>query len=148
MWVYTASELQNALGKSSGTIDGLRFLVEEQPANQPLPDYAIGMKNGSFGSSSPGNTGYTVVKNPSPESFVTGENKVFQPFDTSFVWTGGDIDIIFAWDQCPSNYNASGISPIAGTMWYSWSDATGSYTINSDNPTSTRGWRPVVELYG
>lgn len=149
MWVYTASELQAAFGKNSADISGLRFFVNTQPLYQPIPDYAIGMKNGTFGSTTPGSTGYTIVKTPSGENFTSNTTKEFDPLDAPFEWTGGDIAIIFAWGQCPTTYSASGTSPIgAGTMWYQWTDSSGTYTINSDNPTSTRLWRPVVQLYG
>ncbi len=149
MWVYTASEMQAAFGKSSATISGLRFFVNQQPLYQPLPNYAIGMKNGSFSGGSPGHTGYTVVKNPSNESFTTNQNKVFDPFNTSFEWTGGDLAIIFAWGQSPTSWNASGQSGLgAGTMYYTWTDAAGTYVINTDNPNQTLQNRPVVQLYG
>jgi hypothetical protein len=148
MWVYTASEMQAAFGKSSATISGLRFFVNGQPQYQPLPDYAIGMKNGTF-TGSPGGAGYTVVKNPSNERFTTNQNKVFDPLDTTFNWTGGDLAIIFAWGQCPVTYSATGQSGIgSGTMYYSWTDGAGAYVINVTTPTSTRSWRPVVQLYG
>lgn len=148
-WVYTASELQTAFGKNSATISGLRFFVDSQPNNQPLPDYAIGMKNGSFGGANPGNTEYTVVKDPASESFTTGQTKTFEPFDTSFNWTGNDLAIIVAWGQCPSTYNASGQSATgSGTMWYSRTDGAGAYTINADQTGLSESYRPVVQLYG
>ena len=146
MWVYTSAEMQSALGTTSATISGLRFNVTQQPLYQPLPNYAIGMKNGSFGGGTPGNTGYTIVKSASSESFTTGTTKTFS-LTTSFNWTGDDLAIIFAWGQCPTNWNSSGTSPIgSGTLWYSLSDSAGTYTINVDNPTSTRTYRPVVQL--
>jgi alpha-tubulin suppressor-like RCC1 family protein len=146
MWVYTSAELQSALGTTSATISGLRFDVTQQPLYQPLPNYAIGMKNGSFGGGTPGHTGYTIVKSASSESFTTGTTKTFS-LTTSFNWTGDDLAIIFAWGQCPTNWNSSGTSPIgSGTLWFSLSDSAGTYTINVDNPTSTRTYRPVVQL--
>jgi hypothetical protein len=150
MWVYTSAELQAAFGKSSTTISGLRFFVNQQPLNQPLPNYAIGMKNGSFGTASPGGTEYTVVKSPSSESFVTNTTKTFEPFNTSFNWTGGDLAIIFAWGQNPVDWNASGTSGVnsSGTMWFTRTDASGTYVINQTTPTSTVSYRPVVQLYG
>ena len=149
MWVYSASELQAAFGKNSADISGLRFFVNTQPLYQPIPNYAIGMKNGSFGSTSPGGTGYTIVKNPSDENFTSSTTKEFDPFDTTFTWNGNDLAIIFAWGQVQPTWNSSGNSPIgAGTMWFQWTDAAGTYVINSTTPTSTRAWRPVVQLYG
>lgn len=146
MWVYSAAELQSATGKTSGTIKGLRFYVIGQPAYQPLPEYAIGMKNGSFGTSAPGNTGYTVVKSPSSESFTTSTTKEFVL--TDFSWTGQDLAIIFAWGQCPTGYSASGIVGTgAGSMWYTWQDGPGSYVINTDDPINLMTYRPVVQLY-
>jgi hypothetical protein len=149
MWVYTSAELQSAFGRSSASISGLRFFVTQQPLYQPFPNYAIGMKNGSFGSSSPGNTGYTIVKSSSSESFTTNATKTFDPLTTPFNWTGGDLAIIFAWGQSPTNYDQSGQSGVgSGTMWYALSDASGAYVINTDNPTTTISYRPVVQLYG
>jgi len=149
MWVYTAAEMQAAFGKSSATITGLRFSVVGQPQYQPLPNYAIGMKNGTFGSGSPGGTGYTVVKNEASESFTTGTTKTFSPLSNSFAWTGGDLAIIVAWGQSPVSYSGTGISPIgSGTMWYAWTDDSGTYTINSTTPTATVSYRPVIQLYG
>lgn len=149
MWTYSAAELQAAFGKAAATITALRFSVTQQPANQPLPAYAVGMKNGNFGASSPGNTGYTVVKAAGNESFTTGSVKSFDPLTTPFAWTGGDLAIIVAWGQCPTGYSASGQTPTgSGTLWYSWVDDAGTYVINTDNPVSSVSYRPVVQLYG
>ena len=148
MWVYKQAELQDAIGSTSAKIYGLRFFVTQQPLYQPLPNYAIGMKNVAVGTGNPGHTGYTVVKNPSSETFTTGSTKSFDLFDQSFDWDGGDLAIMFAWGQVQDTYHASGLSPTgAGTMWYSWDDDPGTYTINTDDPISTRSYRPVVQLY-
>jgi hypothetical protein len=146
MWVYSAAEMQAAMGSSSGSISGLRFFINQQPLYQPLPAYAIGMKNGSFGSSSPGNTGYTIVKPQGDESFTVNTNKEFT-FSSNFSWSGGDLAVIFAWGQVQPTWNASGQSAIgSGTMWYVWTDSAGTYVINTDNPTATRSWRPVLQF--
>lgn len=145
MWVYSAGEIQAASGAGQGTISGLRFFVNQKPLYD-IPDYAIGMKNGSFGTSSPGGTGYTIVRSPALETFTTGANKEFI-FNQNFVWTGGDLAIIVAWGQVQPTWNSSGQSPIgSGTMWYNWTDSAGSYVINNVTPTATRAWRPVVQL--
>lgn len=147
MWVYTAAELQAAFGQVSTTIRGLRLSVVQQPTYQPYPNYAIGMKNGTF-VGNPGSTGYTVVKSQSSESFTTGTIKTFT-FDTPFAWTGGDLAIVAAWGQSPTNYSASGIQPMgAGTSYYSWTDSAGVYVINTDSANSTVTQRPVVQLFG
>ena len=149
MWVYSSAEMQAAFGKTSATISGLRFFVNQQPTHQPFPDYAIGMKNGSFGTSTPGNTGYTIVKSPAPESFTTNQTKTFLPLTTPFTWTGGDLAIVFAWGQSPTNWSSSGQSGVgAGTSWVDLTDSAGSYVINTSNPISTRSTRPVIQLYG
>lgn len=144
-FVYTAAELQAALGVTSGTISDLRFYVTNQPAYQPLPNYAIGVKNGTF-SGNPGNTGYTIIKSASSESFTTNTYKEFT-LATPFQWTGGDLAFTFAWGQVSPSYNASGTARIgSGTMYYSWSDGSGTYVINGDNPTGSQSYRPVLEL--
>lgn len=149
MWVYSSAEMVAAFGKSSASITGLRFNVTQQPLYQPLPSYAIGMKNGSFGGSSPGHTGYTVVKTAGSESFTTSTVKTFNSLNTTFNWTGGDLAIIFAWGQSPTNWSATGQSPIgSGTMWRTWTDSAGTYTINTNNPTTTVSYRPVIQLFG
>lgn len=146
--VYTSAELQTAFGKSSATISGLRFNVTQQPFYQPLPSYAIGMKEGSF-FGNPGFTGFTVVKSPSSESFTSGTVKTFDPFGTNFNWNGGDLAVVVAWGQCPVNYNQSGTMPIgSGTSYYSWTDSSGAWTINANSFNSTLSYRPVIQLYG
>ena len=147
--VYTAGELTAAFGKSSASLSGMRFYVYNQPLNQPLPDYAIGIKEGTFSTTAnPGNTGYTVVKNQAAESFTSGTIKEFQ-FDQTFNWSGNDIAIVCAWGQCPIGYNTSGIHPIgAGNTYYTHTDAAGTYVINTDSILSTSTGRPVIQLYG
>ena len=147
MFSYTSSELRGALNnRTSGQIMGLRFYVVSQPTYQPLPNYAIGMKNGSF-SGNPGNTGYTIVKPAASESFSTGTTKTFL-FTNPFVWTGGDLAFAFAWGQCPTNYHSSGQTYITnGTLYYTWTDSSGTYVINTDSAGSTSSnARPVLQL--
>ena len=147
--VYTAGELTAAFGKSSASLSGMRFYVVTQPLNQPLPDYAIGIKEGTFSTTAnPGNTGYTVVKNQASESFTSGTTKEFQ-FDQTFNWSGNDIAIVCAWGQCPVGYNASGVHPTgAGNTYYQHSDAAGAFRINIDAHNSASTGRPVIQLYG
>ena len=151
--VYLDTELQAAFGKSSATISGMRFDVVEQPLYQPLPDYAIGMKENAAGNwttaTDPGDTGYTIVKSQASESFTTGSKKEFT-FTTNFNWTGGDLAIVCAWGQCPTNYNASGKMPYgAGNVQYRHADQSGTYVINTDTMGSTLvNVRPVIQLYG
>lgn len=145
-WVYTSAELTAISKLSSGTISGIRFSVTQQPTNQPLPNYAIGLKNGTFGTNDPGNTGYTVVKSASSESFTTGTVKTFTT--TDFAWTGNDIAIVFAWGQCPTNYSSTGTSPIgSGNAWYSGVDTAGTYVINTNSATTAISYRPVLQFY-
>lgn len=150
-WVYTASEVRAAFnGKTSTIISRMRFEVIGEPANQPLPNYAIGMKQGSFSTASnPGNIGYTIVKNQASESFTTGTIKTFQ-FDTSFNWANEDLVIAVAWGQCPTTYNQSGVSATGGggSLYFSRADSAGAYTINQDAGGQLQSYRPVVQLYG
>jgi hypothetical protein len=151
MWVYSAAELTTAFGKNTAVISNMRFLVNQQPLYQPLPSYAIGLKNGSFSiTTSPGHTGYTIVKPASSESFTSNQVKTFDEFPTSFEWTGGDLAIAVAWGQCPTTYNQSGTNGITntGTLWWARSDSSGAYTINTDNISgSTTSTRPSIQFY-
>jgi len=152
-FVYTSAELAAAFGKNTASISGLRFLVATQPTNQPYPNYAIGMKLVSTGiTTNPTNTGYTIVKSASSESFTTNTTKQFFPFSSTFNWTSGNnLAIIVAWGQSPTNYSSTGRMSFnsSGSIFYSRSDSTGSFVINTDTPTLTlTSSRPVVQLYG
>lgn len=148
--VYTAAEIQAATGKTSGDISGLRLFVGSSPLYQPLPSYAIGIKEGSLTSTTtnPGQTGYTVVKNPSSESFSANSTKEFT-FDTPFTWNGGDLAIIWAFGQSPTNWNASGTVTIGlGTFFATRSDNIGAYEINTQILiNATVNTRPVIQLF-
>ena len=148
--VYTAAEIQAATGKTSGDISGLRLFVQSSPLYQPLPNYAIGIKEGSFTSATtnPGNTGYTVVKNPSSESFSAGSTKEFT-FNTPFTWNGGDLAIVWAWGQSPTGYSQSGTVTVgSGTFFGRRSDAAGTYVINLDSTNASQAdHRPVIQLF-
>lgn len=148
-WVYTASEVSAAFGgATTANISRMRFDVTEEPLYQPLPDYAIGMKQGSFSvSTNPGNTGYTIVKNQNDENFPVG-TKTFL-FDTPFNWTGQDLVIAIAYGQVQPTWNSSGQSAIgSGTSYWDRSDSAGTYVINTDSANSSNNFRPVVQLYG
>lgn len=152
-FTYTSAELSAAFGKSSATITGLRFYVVGNPIYQPLGSYAIGMKLVSTDAvTNPGGTGYTIVKSASSESFTSGTNKVFDPLTTSFTWTSGNnLAITFAWAQSPTNWSSSGTcyTNNVGSIFYTWTDSAGVYTINSDSTFSSVGAsRPVMQLYG
>jgi hypothetical protein len=112
-----------------------------------LPDYAVGIKNGTF-SGDPGYTGYTIVFGPSAENFYANSEKFIGFGSNTFVWTGGDLAFAFAWGQCPEDYDESGVTPIgSGTMYFDQSDSSGAYTINSDSTGDYMNYRPVIELY-
>jgi hypothetical protein len=146
-FAYTAAEIQAATGGTSGTINTLRFYVTQQPLYQPLPNYAIGIKKGTFGTSNPGATGYSIISGPSSQSFFTNSYKYIN-FNQDIVWNGEDLAFAFAWGQCPTNWNGSGTSRTgSGVMYYSRSDSSGSYVINNGASGSSLALRPVLELY-
>jgi hypothetical protein len=147
-FVYTAAEIQAATAGTSGTISRLRFYVTQEPLYQPLPNYAIGIKSGTF-SGNPGASGYTVVYSPSSQSFSINAYSYFNFTSGQTInWTGTDLAFAFAWGQSPTNWNGSGKTRIgSGTMYYSRSDSSGQYTINSNSSGSTASYRPVLELY-
>jgi len=153
-WVVTSSELSINLGLSSASIRGLRWYITGSPLYQPLPSYAIGMKNLSSGfgvSNNPGNTGYTIVKSASNESFTASSYKEFYWTSTPFNWTGGDLAIVVAWGQCPTNWNGSGQNVIAntsGSLFFAVTDSAGAFTINTDSfPNTATSNRPSTQFY-
>jgi len=144
---YSSEEIALATGKTEATIVGLRFDVTEEPLNQPLPDYAIGMKRVSGGASADNSGGgFTVVKASANESFTTGTTKEFI-FDTPIVWVAGyNIAVSWAWGQVQPDYDASGRLPIGnGSSNYALSDSAGAYTVN-DPADTTGSYRPVIQF--
>lgn len=142
---YTQAEMLAAVGTSTATIIGVAFDIVEQPAYQPLPDYAVGMKNGVFYGGPPGDTGNTVVKNPSSQSFTTGAEKQIL-FDTPFNWTGNDLGLLFAWGQSPTSFSLTGLTYYgSGSSYNDQSDVGGTFVINS-SAYVYGGQRPVVRL--
>lgn len=144
-WGYSASELSAAFGKTSATISKMRVYVTNSPTVQPIPSYAIGMKvaNGNISS------GFTIVKTASSESFTGATYKEFV-FTTPFNWNNTDIVIIVAWGH-QGGYAQTGTHPIgSGNMYYTRTDNTGQYVINTDTNLSNilTSYRPVVQLYG
>ena len=154
-FTVTQAELQalsNIGSATSATFEGIRLFVQTQPAQDrmPLPSYAIGMKNlaaSSTATTDPGDTGYTIVKSASNESFVNG-TKTFN-FTTNFSWTGGALGIAFAWGQCPVSYSASGQMYVdtGGYVFYARTDGAGTYVINSDATGLSTSARPVLDFY-
>lgn len=151
LFSYDWEEIQAATGKLESDIHGLRFSVNQEPASgyQPLPSYAVGMKEGSVGfNNDPGHTGYTVVSSQQSQSFTSGQWKEIM-FDAPFSWGGDDLAFAFAWGQCPAGYDASGqMQAGAGTLYHSRSDNAGAFVINTDDTTrTTADKRPVMQLY-
>jgi hypothetical protein len=149
---YSAAEVSAAFGgMTSGTISKMRFSVTGQPTYQPLPSYAIGMKN-TTNSPTTNNSGsaggtFTTVKSQASESFTTGAVKTFD-FTTPFAWNGQNLAISWAWGQCPTGYSSTGENPIgAGTSYHAYSDETGTYLVTESAGTSA-SYRPVIQLYG
>ena len=134
---YTAAEVQQlSTTGPTFTITGMRFWVESEPIYQPLPDYAIGLKN-TTGSTADDNSGalngtFTVVKNQSSETFTAGTFKEII-FDTPFVYTGGNLAVAWAWGQVQPDYEDGGLMPMAfdgvGTIYASESDDPGTYLV-------------------
>jgi hypothetical protein len=151
---YSEAELVAAFGTDglgNIQINKLRFSVTQQPANQPLPDYAIGMKlttNGITTNNSGLSGGtFTLVKNPTSETFATGGVKEFV-LDTPFTWVpGNNLVISWAWGQCPVTWSSSGTMPIdtGGVSYANVSDSVGAYTV-FDSAGGNRSYRPVVQL--
>lgn len=147
-FAYSQAEMQAILGTSNVTLYGLRFFVTGVPTYQPYPSYAVGMKNGTFTSTSqPGGGGYTIVSDPQSQGFTSGYKEIL--FPTPFVWlaTGG-LSITVAWGQCPTNYSSSGTTRIGlGNIYFERTDGTGAYTVNgiTGNQVATN-IRPVVEF--
>lgn len=152
MWTISSSEIVTRTGKTSGTISRLRFYVSTSaPLYQPLPSYAIGMKLVTTDiNTSPGNTGYTIVKSASSESFTANTYKEFI-FTSSFSWNSSfNLAIQVAWGQCPTTYNNSGQNyyTSTGTLFGTRTDSAGTYSINGADGMSSQGnIRPIVELY-
>jgi hypothetical protein len=149
MFSYSVEEMQALLGTSNVTIYGLRYFVNSAPTNQPYPNYAVGMKNGSLGiSTNPGSGGYNIVSLPKSESFTASSYKEII-FDNPFVWVAsGGLSIAVAWGQSPTNYSSTGTSRVSGgTIFYNRTDAGGAYSINTDTAGQVlAGNRPVVEF--
>lgn len=146
-FTYSAAEITAATGKSSGTIQQLRFYVSGVPNYQPYPNWAIGLKNHSNGiSNDPGNTGYAIVWGPESTNFYSGYNT----FDiANFNWSGNNLGITFAWGQVPTNYSSSGQNYInnTGLTYHNLTDGAGTYTINSDGYSGNTSGRPAIEIY-
>lgn len=145
-WVYTGAEINVTYSRSSGTVNSITINVNSVPTYQPYPDYAVGMKQGTYGSSNPGNTGYTIVRTATSQSFVSGNNNI--ALTSPFAWAGQDLAIAVAWGQCPTDFSQTGTSQIinTGTMWFSRTDGGGTYVINTDNPGEVASYRPIVTL--
>jgi hypothetical protein len=153
---YTAAEVQQlSTTGPSFTITGMRFWVESEPILQPLPDYAIGLKN-TTGAISEDNSGalngtFTVVLNQSSQTFTAGTFKEFI-FDTPFVYTGGNLTVAWAWGQVQPNYDDGGLMPMAfdnvGSIFADQSDDPGAFLVTDPaafNAGVTYG-RPVFML--
>lgn len=145
---YTSSEVQAATGATLGEIKGLSFDVSSEPLNQPLPDYAIGIKEGTFSPTAyAGGLGYTLVNGPASETFTVGTKKEFI-FDTPFVWSGGGLAFNIAWGYVPDN--GSGTNPTGnGSIFSERTDSTGTFVINTNYGSPREGVdsRPVLQLY-
>lgn len=146
IWKYSANEIMDVSKRKRGWIVGLRFFVNNQPNNQPYPNYSIGLKQGSF-SNNPGNTSYTIVKNPEDTSFVSNTFSEFIPLDTPYYWSENDLAFCVAWGAAV-NWSSTGQSPIgSGELYYSWTDTSGTYVINESTTSSVVSYRPVVQLF-
>ena len=147
-FVYTRDEMRAILGTSNVTLYGLRFFVTGVPTYQPYPNYAIGIKSGLFSGVYPGTTGWNIVSAQQSQSFTSGYKEFL--FSTPFVWPASDdLAITMAWGQVPTNYSSTGTSRIgAGNIYFTRTDSSGTYFINSDASSSQTGTnsRPVLEF--
>ncbi|MFZ9326842.1 MAG: hypothetical protein ACO24H_05215 [Polynucleobacter sp.] len=160
---YTAAEVSTACGSNStATIYGIQFYVTTAPQYQPLPDYAIGLKNttgGTLDNNTGSNNGtFTTVKAAGDQSFTSGTNKTIM-FDTPFEWTGGNLAFVWCWGQCPTDYSLTGRMPINMVnelsltdprIYFLETDDAGSYTVTDTvTPNNDDEWwayRPVFKL--
>ena len=142
--IYTADEI--GAGLTSGLIYGLRFNSVQEPQNQPLPNYTVGLASTSLeNNQNPGNN-FTVVYGPNDENFSSNTVKEFI-FETPFAWSGPNLGVAWAWGQVQPTYNRSGTVDInnSGRQFYSRSDSSGTYTVNS-TASSSQNFRPVIQL--
>jgi len=159
-FTYTYAEITNNGTNplaGGGIISGLSFYQTNAPQYQPLPNYAVAMMHmpsNSTNSANPtlsnsGRTNFTTVR--SPLNFSSGYSvniDISIAFTTNFVYDGTSaLGFIFAWGQCPVNYNASGSSRISntGNSHYAWTDAGGSWTVN-DTASNLLSYRPCLNL--
>ena len=140
-------------GNTTINILGMEFDVDEQPDNQPFPDYGIGMKlttNDITLDNSGTNGGtFTIVKSPSPESFTTGVVKEFT-FDTPLQWTeGNNLVVSWAWGDT-TDWSETGKMPSgAGIMYIDGLDDPGTFAADDlADPGNVvfAAWRPVFRL--
>jgi hypothetical protein len=149
---YTSAEIEASVGGTSATFSKLRFWCAQQPTNQPLPNYAIGMKYTSLGqtgnsSGSNGEASFTTVFPQTSTSFTTGTYEEFS-FSSNFAWTSGNnVAIAMAWGQCPINYSSTGKSQIGtGTVYHAQTDSDGTYLV-TEPCSSNVICRTSIQLY-
>jgi len=149
---YTSAEIEASVRGTSATFSKLRFWCAQQPTNQPLPNYAIGMKYTSLdqtgnSSASLGGASFTTVFPQTSTSFTTGTYEEFS-FSTTFTWTSGNnVAIAMAWGQCPTNYSSTGKSQIGtGTVYHAQTDSAGTYLVTDSCPSSVT-YRTSIQLY-
>jgi hypothetical protein len=146
-FVYSAAEITAATGKSSGTIQQIRFYITGAAQNNPFPSYTIGMKNITTSEYiNPGASGWTTVSAAQDRTFNTTGYYTVDIAD--FSWTGNNLAFVMAWGAV-SNYSQSGQSRInssSGYLFYSQTDNAGTYTI-FDTTVSSGAIRPIIEIY-
>jgi len=154
VWSYSSLEIHSALLYASrAIITGMRFMVRQQPLNQPYPDYAIGIKLHTLAveTNISGNViggEWSMVKSPSSESFTTNEAKIFN-FTQPITWViGNNIGLVCAWGQCPVNYSDTGTMDIGdGRCYFTSTDESGLFTIyDLVDSSRSRVIRPVVQF--
>lgn len=157
-FTYTASELTNFGLSSNDVITKLRWYVTQTPLQNrtPLPNYAIRMSHFASATNTTNptvvltGTNHTTVKNQhNYDAYSPGTGLHEMTLDNSFTWNGTDgIGFVFAWGQCPTNWNSSGRTRIVttGRLYYAWSDASGTYSV-SDTTNLQQNYRPAIDLF-
>lgn len=146
-FVYSAAEITAATGKSSGTIQQIRFYITGAATNNPFPNYTIGMKNVTTGiSTDPGTSGWSTVSASQDRTFNTTGYYTVDIAD--FSWNGNNLAFAMAWGAVA--YTQSGQTRTysgAGALFYAQTDSDGTYLITDSISSTSSTLRPVIEIY-
>lgn len=153
---YSSAEVSAMVGgRGAAEFVSLEVEVADQPAHNPYPAYAIGMKqdaNPTVADNSGG--GFTAVFRPKPVRINRGVLSL--AFDVPFRWTQGN-NLHVSWARgAIGDYSETGRVPTSasGKSYYAWSDEAGTYSINDATTAEGLGtegggevdYRPVFRL--